>query len=322
MPIKRQFKGDDNRWGDCEFVFSGDEEYDYLVTIDSLPYIIESKVDKNHRLLFLGEPPYVKLYNSNFFGQFGHIYGCNESLIKKGVIKKSHPVLPWMLGCKLKAGTHKCISGSTLSYADFSSLTISSINRKNKACLITSRKVMTAGHRRRVCFADYVLEHHSDIIDVYGNGYQSIPDKFEVMSQYKYSIIIENCSYPNYWTEKISDCYLAGCYPLYYGCTNIEEFFEKEAFTIIDIEKKEQTIQTLMKCIKENCFENKVSAIINSRKAVLDHYNMFSVISHIIEKLDSDNEKSDIVNDTLSPLKYGIWDKIKNRLAKKFEILM
>jgi hypothetical protein len=43
-----------------------------------------------------------------------------------------------------------------------------------------------------------------------------------------FHIAIENCSVANYFSEKIIDCFQTKTVPVYYGCTNIGEFFNKE----------------------------------------------------------------------------------------------
>ena len=40
-----------------------------------------------------------------------------------------------------------------------------------------------------------------------------------------FSIAIENCSVPNYFTEKIGDCFATRTIPVYIGCPNIGSFF-------------------------------------------------------------------------------------------------
>ena len=41
-----------------------------------------------------------------------------------------------------------------------------------------------------------------------------------------FSVAVENSSVPNYFTEKLIDCIAVGSVPLYWGCTNIGDFFD------------------------------------------------------------------------------------------------
>lgn len=43
-----------------------------------------------------------------------------------------------------------------------------------------------------------------------------------------FSVAIENSSEPNYFTEKVIDCFLTYTIPLYWGCSNIESYFDKD----------------------------------------------------------------------------------------------
>ena len=67
--------------------------------------------------------------------------------------------------------------------------------------------------------------------DVYGDRY-NIEDarkgKEEVFGDSMFGIAIENTSHNGYFTEKILDCFLLKTIPIYWGCTDIDNFFNKE----------------------------------------------------------------------------------------------
>jgi hypothetical protein len=54
--------------------------------------------------------------------------------------------------------------------------------------------------------------------------------KLTTMNGFKFSICFENCSFPGYVTEKIFDCFLAGCIPVYYGAPDITDFVPAGTF--------------------------------------------------------------------------------------------
>lgn len=310
-------------WGNCEFVFDDAQDYDYYVTLDSLNDVTLCNVDKQHRLLFLGEPPYIKQYNQQYLNQFGHVFTCNEALIRKGWAHKLFPLLPWMLGMSFQNNSHKTESGAPyMTYDDFKTLKVEE-KRLNKCCLITSNKKFTSGHRDRVRFADYVLEHCSDIIDVYGNGYNPIPDKFDVLRRYKYAIVIENCRYPDYWTEKLGDCYMAGGYPLYHGCLNINEYYDSKSYTLIDVRNIEATIDLIRSVLASDVYEQNVKYIEQSKQSVLNIYNIFPQIDKVVTDLEmscSTIKTCNNANEVLYPLKWTFYDKIKMELVRNYNI--
>jgi hypothetical protein len=100
------------------------------------------------------------------------------------------------------------------------------IHPKNKlVSMIYSNKKQFEGHRLRHEIAD----RYSDKIDLFGHGSpKPIKSKEEALTDYMYTIVIENISDRNYFTEKIVDPMLLGTIPVYWGCPNIEDFFKED----------------------------------------------------------------------------------------------
>ncbi len=58
-----------------------------------------------------------------------------------------------------------------------------------------------------------------------------ISNKFETLQKYKFSICYENArDIPGYITEKIFDCFFAGCVPVYWGANNIQDLIPSDCF--------------------------------------------------------------------------------------------
>lgn len=55
-------------------------------------------------------------------------------------------------------------------------------------------------------------------------------DKITTLSRYKFCLCFENAVAPGYITEKIFDCFKAGCVPIYWGAPNISAFIDKNCF--------------------------------------------------------------------------------------------
>ena len=74
-------------------------------------------------------------------------------------------------------------------------------------------------------------DYHQAALKVYsGIIPANLQRKREVMSDFKFAICFENCAFPGYVTEKIFDCFLAGCIPVYFGAPDITDFIPKESF--------------------------------------------------------------------------------------------
>ncbi len=75
------------------------------------------------------------------------------------------------------------------------------------------------------------LDYHQAALKVYrGIIPADLQRKREVMSNFKFAICFENCAFPGYVTEKVFDCFLAGCIPVYFGAPDITDFIPKESF--------------------------------------------------------------------------------------------
>ena len=94
--------------------------------------------------------------------------------------------------------------------------------RKTKTVsMIASNKIMCLGHAVR---HEWIKKLRNKG-DFFGRGFKEIDSKEEGLNDYMFSIAIENCSVPNYFTEKIGDCFATRTIPVYIGCPNIGSFF-------------------------------------------------------------------------------------------------
>jgi len=57
--------------------------------------------------------------------------------------------------------------------------------------------------------------------------------KVELFEKSQFSIVIENCRMNNYFTEKLCDCLITKTIPIYFGCPNIEDYFDITGWIIL-----------------------------------------------------------------------------------------
>jgi len=114
---------------------------------------------------------------------------------------------------------------------------------KKRVSIIASGKDFAPGHKLRHEVINQLAKKHN--IDVYGYGYKPVENKIEAMAGYAFSITIENSIQPGYWTEKIVDCFKAGCIPLFWGDKSVEEHFSKDGIVYFnDIQELDKILSS------------------------------------------------------------------------------
>ena len=112
-----------------------------------------------------------------------------------------------------------------------------------------------------------------------------VKDKIEFLSEYKFSIAMENSNGDGYLSEKIVDSFLSGTIPIYYGDYIVDEFINPKTYILIkgenDIEKKIEYIKLIDK--NDNLYKN-----IMKEKPIID--------DNFINKIDRKEIKSFLKN--------------------------
>lgn len=109
-----------------------------------------------------------------------------------------------------------------------------SLYKKSKLCsIIASKKKITFGHKLRhnlIKLLDPIK------IDIYCDGFKRLPKNLKIngCKDYMFQIVIENCKLPNEYTEKILDCFMTAVIPIYWGCPNINLFFNEKGILIFN----------------------------------------------------------------------------------------
>jgi hypothetical protein len=138
-------------------------------------------------------------------------------------------------------------------------------NKEKLVCLIANNKRSPHPgelYSERVKAIDWFEKHRPDDFDLFGQGWDAASDgtlkgnvirklglqrffrfkryachkgvanpKLPLLRRYKFNICYENViNIPGYVTEKIFDCFFAGCVPVYLGASNITDFVPKECF--------------------------------------------------------------------------------------------
>ncbi len=73
------------------------------------------------------------------------------------------------------------------------------------------------------------------MVDVLGKGYAPFENKEDGLLPYLFSIVIENCKEPEYFSEKLLDCFFTKTIPIFWGEGNVEEYFDMKGVIFLII---------------------------------------------------------------------------------------
>jgi len=140
------------------------------------------------------------------------------------------------------------------------------IKQKSKlVSMIYSSKKQFPGHILR----HEIAEKYSDKIDLFGNGSEKpIERKEEALSDYMFTVVIENISSENYFTEKIVDPALLGTVPIYWGCPNIGDFFMNSGIIKFDTI---EDFDTLLETLDEKLYRSMEQSVYINHHAAIEY---------------------------------------------------
>jgi len=181
-----------------------------VVADEQLGNIEALECESRHKVAWLMEPRVVKPYGYNIIpaieSQFTEIYTHDPVLLKRGNRYK-----------RMRYGACWISEPNCRIY-----------DKSKMLSMVASNKNYAPGHQMRHDVIRY-LRSVGKCPELYGSGYNPFPhtDEGRLMpfKDYCYSIVIENSSVTDYFTDKIVDCFATGTVPIFWGCPNIQEIF-------------------------------------------------------------------------------------------------
>jgi len=253
-------------------------DYDYVICSDAstLPPQVQA-IEKKRRVFVMHENPSIWKPSSELLEHFGVIispFDCteNSSLVKI----KAHSGVPWFYG--ITFDTDKGL----LHVPKERSMCLDQIYKdaltpKTKLLsMIVSGKKILAGHKWRIEIAEKLKNRLGDNIDIYGFGHRPLHDKRTALIDYRFSVVIENSQSEYYWTEKLSDCLLGNCIPIYSGAHRAGEDLSYDMPRINFGSDTDQAVDEIVKII-ERCNISNLT-IQEAKNNILFRHNMLTWI--------------------------------------------
>ncbi len=279
-PLFRQVPGNKNIWGNFQFVIDDElKECDAWVVYSDYKLERSEVICNPNNVLFIpAEGPNTSPeFSRKFLDQFARVVTVQKKIKHKNKFFY-HNANPWFV---------------EKSHDELLNLTIP--KKEKLICVLTSNKNFSKGHRKRLDFISQLKNHFGDQLDVFGKGINDFDSKFDLLSKYKYSIVIEN-DFLNYWvTEKLFDCLLTYTIPIYYGCPNLKEIIKEDCYIPIDINYLNESIKLIEDSINNNYFEKKIHEVESARKNYLMNESFFPFLVGQLNKLDFSLDKKLVI---------------------------
>lgn len=270
-------------WGNCQFILDRNcREYDWLVVYGEMPLVGEKRLPiweeelacpRQNTLFTTYEPSTIKVYGTRFLNQFGWVLTSQEPWVIRhpGAIFRQ-PAMIWYYAFSKPRSYYEVIAKSV------------PLNKSGELSAMCSAKQQgNTLHRRRYEFV-MELKQRLPELELFGRGVRPLDDKADALDPYKYHLAIENFFGPHHWTEKLADPFLGACMPVYYGCPNAEMYFPPESFLRVDINNVEASAEIIKRAIQDRLYQKNLSAILESRRRVLEEYGPIPQIVSIINE--------------------------------------
>ena len=283
LPLSRQTASKDCNLGEYRYCFNNmDAEWQIVGT-----WINDISKIKGKKIIYLQqEPPEIRLPTKQILDDctlavtfFNIDHSIRQFL--------APPTLQWTYDISAKMVPQKGHVYKKINDKNLQDFLFSPVPKKKKNCsIIVSTKIMTEGHKKRLLFVNELQKAFEGRIDFFGFGFNPIDNKRDAIDPYHFSIALENANINNWFTEKITDIFLGYTCPIYYGCPNINNFFDSASFISINIDKLDESFEIIDKAIN-NVQIIKIRNIIEARRTVLLDYNMLSIINSAIDDYDN-----------------------------------
>lgn len=263
--FKKMSKNNDGKWNDMKLLPSTENFSDFDCVLNRP--LVPLKQDKDKTIVFMMEP-----VSAEFQFSIPPEWSAPPSTSVKYF---SNHNTEWHL---------------SWTYSQFLSQDVVKDETKTLSAIVSS-KCFLQGHRLRVSLMKYLDEHlNFTPFDIYGSNIFSnhfvsaLPPRVKDngIFPYKYTMNFENSQVEGYFTEKIVDAILGECLCFYWGCPNLSQYIDPQAYIVLDITNHQQSLEIIRESIANNEWEKRIEIIRREKMRILNHHNMFPRLYKII----------------------------------------
>lgn len=268
-----------------EFVY--DDTYEWAIVYGKLTEPIHT--DKQHTIFFGMEPTWSHNIDRNAVDYSDWIFVQNRNIFDHDNEKVFEGPNYMLYG---GGGDHQwgldCIKNWNLTKTKTISMVVS--NTPSNMWWVPQNAPHL--YNKRMDIANLIIQNNLPV-DIYGKQWQpigqckgEISNKNEALLSYKFSIGIENTSEPFYTTEKFTDCLMTNTIPVYFGSTNISEYYDNRGYIQIhnleDLENVKNTIISIENNADE-LYQDMLPFCIKNKNIFLENFNILNKIDQVIK---------------------------------------
>ena len=268
-----QFKTNETDVSNLEFVYG--DEYDLMVVFG---YVTEPIKINDKVILFPQEPTWSGGHQKSFVDNIKPYcfdrtkYNQQEKIIETVAHMFYGGRGPWEEG---------------FDFWNYNNLTSNEfIKTKGFCSFISNRGLNEISHPEGCLYGERVnlvnnIYDKVPFIDFYGWGNEGnlkpfVLKKGETIKDYKFCLTVENSSEKYYISEKFYDCILTNTIPIYYGCTNIKEYWPENGFILLDNIVDYDYVLNKINWIYENqeeLYNQMLSEILKMKERYFEEFN-------------------------------------------------
>lgn len=279
--VAKQTPGGKLVWQNWNFLLNSiDQDYDYLAVYGYLPTAVPVRCPPENTIHIATEPPAIARHDDNFLAQFGCIITQDANALHQRAIL-GHGGLLWAIGESVDQDGPSAYITSFEQLEEFFDTP-----KKKLMSVVVSNKATRDGHAKRLHFVQKLKKLFGNELDVYGRGINPIQDKSQALLDYRFHIALENSSVDHYFTEKITDSFIAGSYPIYYGCPNIGAYFPENSHLPIDLDDFAGAVATIRRAIDGDYDLKYRNQLRQAKDLTMHEYNIYPMLARIITELE------------------------------------
>jgi hypothetical protein len=308
--------------GNCQFFVNQDiENPDWVVVVESLDKKLPVHVARENTIFVAMENESIKNYEQAFTDQFNWVVTCHQLMRHPRKIATQQAHFSHLFWARREEGQSLSdFQAQWKPYDELLPLTSADIPKTKLITAVASHKTRSPGQKLRNDFIRAAKAHFGDQMDAFSNrddtfgpGTKVEKFKWNSLAPYEYYLAIDNSIAPHYWTSNIGDGWTAGCYPFYFGHEDIKEYFDPNAYTMIDINDVDGALATIDRVIAEHTREKRLAEIWEARRKYMREYNMFAMVAGVINSLPQSTREPELL--TLAP-EQGATFTTKQKLIK------